>query len=144
MVSLFVCPGKTLSYVFKLSVLMSRALRPNPFTFAFHILPRRRQVFLFIAFSGMYTDLEFGVFILVLLWSDWKLYLTCVCQIFLSADCGKTLSKCRGKAKSSRPWRAAQDIRAMEIPWGQGSALFRAICYMDHMERSINIISEGT
>lgn len=144
MVSLFICPGKIFSYVFKLSVLMSWALRPNPFTFAFHILPRKSQVFLFIAFSGMYTDLEFAVFMLVLLWSDWKLHLTCICQIFLSADCGKTLSKYRGKAKSSRSWRAAQDIRAMEIPWGRVSALFRASCYMDHMEIGINIISAGT
>jgi len=46
---------------------MSRVLRPNAFTFAVYVLPRKGQDFLFIAFSGMYTDLEFAPAILVLL-----------------------------------------------------------------------------
>lgn len=55
------------SSVFKLPVLMSSILRPNPFTFTFHVLPRKSQDFFFIVFFGMYTDLEFSPFTLVLL-----------------------------------------------------------------------------
>lgn len=77
MVSFFGCPGKNLSCIFKLPVLIRRVLTPNPFAFAFHIF-QMSQDFLFIPFSGMYTNQEFSPFILVLLCSDRKLSLSCL------------------------------------------------------------------
>lgn len=88
---------------------MSRVLRPNPFIFALHILPRKSNGFLFIAFSGMYTDLAFSPFILVLLRSHRTLYLTRIYNNF-GVLIVEDASPCyQGKAQALRFWEASQD-----------------------------------
>lgn len=144
MVSLFGCPCKIPRYVFNLPVLMSRVLKPNPFAFAFHILPRKSQDFLFIAFSGMYTDLEFAPFLLVLLWSDRKLYLLAYVKFFwvlTMARCSPSIREKHRAQGSGGQHRASGEWKIPEV-WALHSSELAAI--LDHMEIGINIISVGT